>query len=300
MITHIQKSEIKLSAIVPITNVDKNFDSLNSLIMSVNTAAIELILVHDITNENTSLILKKTVDNFNFGHIAFMEGKYGSPGYARNEGLKIAKGDWVVFWDCDDRPFISNIFTAITTAAHDTDIIVGECVVKDRIKQKTKVLKASFESVCMNPGLWRMAFRREVVQRLEFKEFKMGEDQLFLRSTKFTEKNVSYQPSIFYEYRTGHSSQLTRKKDGIDDLNLVIKSIYKSLQGVNSNKTLFFGTFLIVRQSLTVFKRGNMRLKIKALMMILHLLLGKNFKLTFFSIKIIFLIAYNSQSNKLV
>ena len=123
-----------LSAIVAVGSPAESRRIFHSLITSKFTSSIQLILVIDLKKiEEFGLeALKKA-----FGpNLKVVVGEYGSPGIARNAGLRLATAEWVVFWDCDDAPIEENIFELILSVGDEYDAVIGSYVVVDQKSMK--------------------------------------------------------------------------------------------------------------------------------------------------------------------
>ena len=87
------------SIIIPHRNCPKLLERCINSIPDRND--LQIIVVDDNSTDVESLKrLEKTFNNKNVTFVYTKEGK--GAGYARNEGLKIAKGKWLVFSDSDD------------------------------------------------------------------------------------------------------------------------------------------------------------------------------------------------------
>ena len=90
----------KVSVIIPVYNAEKYLsNSLNSII-NQTLKNIEIICINDGSFDNSLKILNyfKDIDN----RIIIINQKNKGVNFARNEGLKIAKGEFVLFFDSDD------------------------------------------------------------------------------------------------------------------------------------------------------------------------------------------------------
>ena len=90
----------KVSVIIPVYNAEKYLsDSLNSII-NQTLKDIEIICINDGSFDNSLKILNyfREIDN----RIIIIDQKNKGVNYARNEGLKIAKGQFILFFDSDD------------------------------------------------------------------------------------------------------------------------------------------------------------------------------------------------------
>ena len=153
-----------LSVVVPIGNMARNLQFVESWLKQVKKYSLEVILVHDQTFLDVGTELKELVQSVNTSKVILIQGVFGNPGSARNAGLEIATGDWVGFWDSDDTPNIENIFSAINISQEYDEILVGNFSVFDikTMDYRTPIKNVNgINSVAMNPGIWRMIFRRQ-------------------------------------------------------------------------------------------------------------------------------------------
>jgi len=291
-----------LSAIVPINNANQNINALSKWLTEVKNFSLEVIMVHDIANEDICDRLNSLVKSLDSLSVFLINGKYGSPGLTRNAGLRLATGKWITFWDCDDLPLIKNIFSAIYEADRLTDVLVGKFLTRPSFDKSTQELKhfdSSFLSVCMNPGIWRMVFRQHIVKNQTFKRFSLAEDQLFLSQIRYADLVSTYSQKTFYEYRIGVVGQLSKRRENLNQLAEVSKLMLYSLKQFQSEKSHFFNLSLILRQQMTLGKFGNFRQRLLALSFVVRLMLANKFLHFATSMKIIIMIIQNFRVNKL-
>ena len=93
---------MKISVIVPIYNSFEYLDKCISSIInqSIGFKNIELILVNDGSTDNSEKIIKKYTKKYK--NIIYIDQANGGQANARNNGLKIASGEYVSFVDSDD------------------------------------------------------------------------------------------------------------------------------------------------------------------------------------------------------
>lgn len=96
-----QSVENKISIIIPVYNVEKYLKRcLDSLLSKQSLREIELICIDDESSDNCPKILDEYAKN-DF-RVKVIYKKNEGQGVARNEGLKIATGEYVFFVDPDD------------------------------------------------------------------------------------------------------------------------------------------------------------------------------------------------------
>ena len=85
----------KFSIIIPVYNVEKYIDDCLKSIMNQTYKDYEVIVVNDGTKDNSMEIVKKY-------NVKVIEQKNKGLSAARNTGVKVAKGDYLIFLDSDD------------------------------------------------------------------------------------------------------------------------------------------------------------------------------------------------------
>lgn len=92
---------MRLSIIIPVYNVERYLNEcLEDLIFQIRND-IEIILVDDGSTDCSGKICDEYSDKYSF--ITTIHKKNGGLSSARNEGIRIAKGEYLIFIDSDDR-----------------------------------------------------------------------------------------------------------------------------------------------------------------------------------------------------
>jgi hypothetical protein len=160
----------------------------------------------------------------------------------------------------------------------------------------TKV--ASFKSVAMNPGVWRMIFRSEIINDFRFTNLLSGEDQVFLSQINFAERNCKYNQKVFYEYSTRQVSQLTNSFQSLKDLphasGLILKNVIRG-----SRKSQIFDLIMIIRQQITLIRRGNTRLRLQVMYFSIKLVKDLKFSMLLPIINALFFVMANLRKSRL-
>ena len=280
-----------LTAIIPIGKMNGNLIILKSWIAQISNYPLKVILVHDFQDESTAFELKKMVAEHLGLEIIQISGNFGSPGGARNSALAIVDSDWVAFWDCDDCPLLNEIFNAIYNSDSSVEILVGGFNTRNidgSLTSKRHSTNPSAKSVSINPGVWRMVFKSELVANLKFEELMLAEDQLFLSKMKFVTKKVKYISKPFYEYYMGDVNQLTKNPLFLKDLIVASDEILNELSNDLTSEQIVFNLTLVLRQQTTVLKKGDHRLKLRSIYLITKFFAAsdlKTLKLGFFAVK---------------
>lgn len=288
-----------LSIVVPITNSANKLQKLElwlsqSIELKYN---IEVILIHDKRDEETSLELSQIANKYSkMLNIKLFEKPIGSPGITRNFGFKLATSKWIVFWDVDDIPNLANVYSELMDPENNYyDAIVGHFSISNEsraiIFEEKAFMKDEIELIIRNPGLWRFIFKKDSINNIEFKNYFMGEDQIFILDFLLTLPKIKYVNLNFYTYFTGNVNQATRNPQKINQLSLVIDYLQENSIKSNDEQQSLIMKFL-ASQYLTIFKRGRLFNKVTHVIKILVYIIWKNkkHKLKFVSL---FLHIYN-------
>lgn len=91
---------MKFSLIVPVYNTEKYLDKcLNSIFLN-DYKNFEVIIVNDGTTDNSEYIINNYLQKYN--NIVYIKEENKGLSFARNEGVKKATGDYILFIDSDD------------------------------------------------------------------------------------------------------------------------------------------------------------------------------------------------------
>lgn len=291
-----------LTAIIPIGNTGGNLKFLYSWLPEASKYPISIIFVHDVLDNVTGPLLNDLRVDFKVLNLTFMVGRFGCPGEARNAGLALAQTDWVSFWDHDDKPNLGSIFKSIDEATSGDEILIGEFEVYNTINNSVKkilVPKPSFATIAMNPGVWRMVFKKSTIQDLRFTNLRMGEDQVFLSEIKLPNRRVKFIGRVFYEYTVGDNNQLTKDLATLSHLELATRYIYGNTSQNLSKSLIYFNLHLIFRQQITLIKNKNMSLRFGALRFLIKLFLKPKPGLFWYSLGSLFFVLMNIKKFRL-
>jgi glycosyltransferase involved in cell wall biosynthesis len=99
---------IKISAIVPAFNCAETLERAVYSLINQTYPLAEIIIVNNNSTDDTQLVINKLVKNFPELIKSYLELNKGS-NYARNTGIKVAKGSWLQLLDSDDELETSKI-----------------------------------------------------------------------------------------------------------------------------------------------------------------------------------------------
>jgi hypothetical protein len=270
----VNNSKFELSAVIPVTNMAGRLDYFRKTVEAVRFHGIFLVVVHDWRDQDTEDELLRILSTLDEGSYRFISGSYGSPGESRNRGIKEVSSTWVTFWDSDDSPNVGNITKAVEESSKDYEVLIGNFSTNspntnERVEYCLGINWRN--SVSRSPGLWRMIFQTNSINKLRFTNLLMAEDQLFLVQYRLFDRTALVCNSVFYDYQISQIGQATNSKRALEDLtrSVVLTSI--EISNISSQ----FGTnyqTLFVKQALTGLKKLKVRKKVKILWCLLQFL----------------------------
>ena len=94
------KEDIKVSIVVPVYNVEKYLNQCVDSVLAQTYKNIEVILVDDGATDASPAICDEYAEKDN--RVKVVHKKNGGLSSARNSGIKVATGDYLMFIDSDD------------------------------------------------------------------------------------------------------------------------------------------------------------------------------------------------------
>lgn len=249
---------IDLTIVVPVSCMSGRLKNLCSWLDSVNRFNVEVILVHDIQDQETAQELAQLKSAFPSEKIRMLEGKFGNPGGARNLGKKNARGNYITFCDSDDVLHLERVMESLTRHPG-YDVLLGKFSVIDSMSQNTLFVPTEPKTIlnlAKNPGLWRFVFRTEILEGIDFIQSSMAEDQLFLADVRIFEHKLKKVDAVFYDYFINCSSQLTSNKSKLTDIYEVLARLAR-LQEAAKGRDKTFAQLLILKNFVTLAKNLN-------------------------------------------
>lgn len=233
-ITHFEKPF--LSIIVPVYNVEKYLkECLDSLIhQNISENEYEIICIDDGSPDGCPAILdeyEKTYSNFVIVHQRNM-----GVSSARNNGLDIARGEYVWFVDPDDfvvYNVLLGILDSIKTDYPDV-LLANQIAIRDGIDtSRIKLGEKPKKSEIVRENLqWIQTwfFKKEVIifSGIRFQAGIMIEGNLFVETLKPYIKTIKRYDELVYCYRIRENSLCTTPT--IKKLNIMIKTCKTYLQ----------------------------------------------------------------------
>ena len=220
----------KVSVIVPIFNCDKYLNDSMGDVLRQTHKNIELILVNDGSTDNSAAICKQLAAEDSRVKIINKEKSEGA-GPARNSGLSVAEGEYIMFLDSDDRiepDMIEKLLIAViknncqvAVCGYETYVEDVENGESDKIYSKQRVCKGGevneFFSENFPEGivgyLWNKIYDAEVIRRnnLRFPDMRRLQDGVFNVDFFNCADSCCVIEDVLYHYRLNAQTDMFRK-----------------------------------------------------------------------------------------
>lgn len=222
-----------VSIIVPVYNKEKYLEQCINSALNQTYMDFELLLVDDSSTDNSYFICKKyqKLDN----RIICKQITHGGVSKARNEGLELSTGEYIVFLDADDmlyRNALEILVTGITSS--NTDIFLSEINVRLLKSYNTYTQFILQRRRC---SVWGHIYKREILEDIRFKEDLFNnEDIIFLYDVSMKTNNIAGTSTKIYRYNRDakdslcKSSSITKLNSTLMACDIIASNHKKSLE----------------------------------------------------------------------
>lgn len=247
------------SIIVPVYNIEKYLKQCISSILNQKFGDYEIILVDDGSTDSSGEICDfyQKQDK----RIKVIHQKNGGQSSARNKGLLLANGKYVVFLDSDDLLFpdgLQQVYEILTLEKVELLRIQAVYFYDGKLKGmgyhtsekhdcesgESFLLRELTDEFCST--VWSYIFNREFLlnNNLFFVEKIFHEDEQFMPRCILKSKSIVTSDCLFYEYRIRKGSTMTKKnqtKNATDLLFIVdsLKEVFECVGNEILKKLLF-------------------------------------------------------------
>ncbi len=226
----------KVSVIVPVYNAEQYLGQCIESVLDQTLQDTELILVDDGSPDNSGVICDEYSRSDN--RVTVIHKENAGVSTARNDGLRIARGDWVLFSDADDFFELAALDELYKRGEEsNADVVFGDVNLLEGSKSRTvefyrnefttddptiieQLIKADFScKYCFDPPGAGPAFgygspcnklvKRDFLFRNNItfdKNLKLFEDALYTAYLFVHAKKVSYIHAVVYNYRLHQGS----------------------------------------------------------------------------------------------
>ena len=217
-----------ISIVVPVYNVEQYLDACINSVRNQTYTNWELILVDDGSTDRSSTICDKYVENDS--RIRVIHKKNGGLSSARNEGIKLIRGEYVTFLDSDDFLHIECLYCMYNLCIqHSADIsqcsfIRGEEASFPKISLNEKIIVYDNHSIFTQQGAKIITcgklYKAHLLQGIQFPVGKINEDdfttwKFYYKAKKIVVTNI---PLYYYTCNPKSIMATQRKKIRFDFL----------------------------------------------------------------------------------
>ena len=225
--------------------MEKYLDYCLKSITNQENKDFEVILVNDGSNDQSLNICNNYVDKDE--RFILINKKNGGVSSARNAGLKIAKGKFIIFVDADD--LISQDYLTIDSMFYNCDIIEKSSVhinsnnskiIKCNSKKKSVIINDKKNLLThfisnKNNALWdKFISKKAIGDSLFDEDLRVGEDLIFCASIANKIKSYGISTKGRYYYRIHNSSimktTISKSLEYINNLFHLISLIYSKAE----------------------------------------------------------------------
>lgn len=222
-----------ISVIIPVYNIEKYLPHCLESVLIQAYRDLEIILVDDGSTDFTGAICDEYAQKDS--RIVVIHKENGGVSSARNMGLDRAKGEYIAFVDGDDilhRDYFSVLLK--NAVNYNSDISVcrlemintdGErrvnCSLETGKLDKSKIVKGFFFDENIKEimyGPYNKLFKSEIINNIKFKQYKYGEDLLFVFMVLEQASSIYYDQYVGYSYvrREGSATKTEFSQSRLD------------------------------------------------------------------------------------
>ena len=241
-----QRKSTKISIIIPVFNAQKHIHRCLDSLTNQTFKDIEIICVNDGSTDSTSKILEDYAKKDN--RIKILNRKNSGAAISRNEGYKLAQGEYIQFLDADDF-FESNMLEEMYNLAieNNADVAVCDHHRYDEIKNEVQDIETPFQrNIKTNQVLsakdypddilsttflaaWTKLIKKEHIDKynIQFQDLKCCNDNTFsILSILLAEKIVLINKKyVYYSINVSESISSSRAKYATNIIDAMISTI---------------------------------------------------------------------------
>jgi glycosyltransferase involved in cell wall biosynthesis len=180
--------EPSISIIIPVYNLEQYIKRCLDSILTQTFQDFEVIIVNDGSTDNSGSICDEYAQRDNRVRVIHMEN--GGLSAARNEGIKIAKGEFLGFVDSDDY-IEKDMYKVLYTLCHDTNSDISICKFSREVNGKLiseqkevsivemdndEAMRQLFKGVLYRFSVCNKLFKKTCFEHIKFPEGRIHED----------------------------------------------------------------------------------------------------------------------------
>lgn len=201
-----------VTIIVPIYNAEKYLNKCLESLHNQTYSELEIILINDGSRDQSEAICKKYCDIDS--RMKVITKANGGVSSARNEGLRLAQGDYVVFVDADDmihEQFVELLIGAVKESSYGIAVcgiknisektVIGRDIALEYLPKDIPIEKYDSREKYAKRSVWGAVFQKELLKNVFFDNaLALGEDSLFFATALKRSGGVCFLPNEMYYY----------------------------------------------------------------------------------------------------
>lgn len=262
------EQETKISVIVPVYNAEQYIGCCVKSILMQTYSKWELLLIDDGSIDNSLNILKEYEKNDDRIFVLHQD-NFGA-GVARNKGIELATGEYIVFIDADD--VIENDYFE-KLSKKNADLVFIDVLQKNIDTGREKIEKLSIYNKYKKEDLLREQMTgkilwggvRKAVKRslliehsIKYSEHRIGEESIYSFEVLYFANNYDFIDTVVYTYMV-HNDSLSHSlaDDPWGDVALDLRNKVREL-GCYENYANTLNAFIIVATVVSLNKMAAM------------------------------------------
>ena len=239
---------MKFSIITPVYNTEKYLERCIESVLNQTYNNYEFIIINDGSPDNSEKIIEKYKNNKN---IKYIKQTNHGVSYARNIGIKKAKGDYILFLDSDDF-YEKDLLKTLKDNINDEDMIkfsytdfknniktISPSIEFNKLDGK-KAFNKIIESKTMFEMVWLYAVKSEYMKKYQFEVGKLHEDFGLIPIMIHKSKSITAINYNGYIYNRDNETSITAftNQEKEDKKALDVLYFFKKIKNTTKDKYL--------------------------------------------------------------
>jgi glycosyltransferase involved in cell wall biosynthesis len=219
-VANYSNSQKALSVVIPVYNVEKQLPDLLESLVPVMSFPLEVIFVDDGSTDHSHALISNWVEQHT--NSILVHKMNGGCATARNHGMRLATGKYIMFVDGDDIVDSAGLLKSIVEiSSYSPDIAVGKystftnSIIESRevdIYEWLAIVPTTVSAKTLihgQPSIWRCFYRRDFLANndLDFLEVDRFDDLPFWFQTSILAEDVLVLRDNLYFWRLGREGQ---------------------------------------------------------------------------------------------
>lgn len=212
----------KVSVIIPVYNTEKWVEACIHSVQNGGYSNIEIIVVDDGSHDNSGVIINRLLEND--PRIIYIHKKNSGAAAARESGVKVSTGDYVLFLDSDDYIEKGSIALMVKHA----EVTNADMVFTDALmvyhSQPSAILSMNPANATITDGisylrnriecyLWMKLFKKELLANVIQQQSPVCEDLFMMVQVLPRCKKIEYINKPLYYYRQTETSVMRASRE---------------------------------------------------------------------------------------